>query len=262
MKVSISNIAWGQEYDEEMYHFLQNNKVNGIEIAPTRIFPENPYEKLQEAGEYRKRMSEQYGLEVSSMQSIWYGRKEKIFADEKQREALIEYTKHAFEFANVLQCKNLVFGCPGNRNINSEDDLKIAEEFFEKLGELAKHENTVLALEANPPIYNTNFLNTTTETYEMVKRIQSSGIKVNYDFGTVLQNKEDISELRQMLPEINHIHISEPHLAEINYSVLHEEMIKLLKEQEYDRYVSIEMKNLKDVEKVKSIVKKLCIMVS
>lgn len=257
MKISISNIAWGVDNDKEMYHFLENAKVNGIEIAPTRIFPENPYEKLQQAREYRKMLYEQYGLEVSSMQSIWFGRSEKIFEDAMQREKLIEYTKKSFEFANAMQCHNLVFGCPKNRNINSEDDYKIAEEFFGKLGELAKEECTVLALEANPPIYNTNFLNMTMDAFKLVQKIASSGIKVNYDLGTVIENGEKISEVEEMLPEVNHIHISEPYLAEIHYTELHEKLIEILRESSYDKYVSIEMKNLENIEKVKCSVEHL-----
>ena len=35
MKYSISNIAWEKEYDGEMYSFLKENDVDGIEIAPT-----------------------------------------------------------------------------------------------------------------------------------------------------------------------------------------------------------------------------------
>lgn len=255
MKVSISNIAWEQKSDEEMYLFLKDSGADGLEIAPTRVFSENPYGKIEDAKTYQKRMSEQYGLEISSMQSIWFGRNENIFADERQREILIEYTKRAFEFANVLHCKNLVFGCPKNRNINSEDDLKIAMEFFSKLGEFAQKEDTVLALEANPPIYNTNFLNTTREAYEMAVKIQMPGIKVNYDLGTVIQNEENILELNQMLPEINHVHISEPHLAEIRYRALHENLFKLLREGEYNGYVSIEMKNTGDIAQVKKIVR-------
>lgn len=257
MKVSISNIAWGVDNDKEMYRFLENAKVDGIEIAPTRIFPENPYEKLQQAREYRKMLYEQYGLEVSSMQSIWFGRSEKIFEDASQREKLIEYTKKSFEFANAMQCNNLVFGCPKNRNINSEDDYKIAEEFFGRLGELAKEESTVLALEANPPIYNTNFLNTTKDAFKLVQKIASSGVKVNYDLGTVIENREKISEIEEMLPEVNHIHISEPYLAEIHYTELHEKLIEILEKRFYDKYVSIEMKNLENIEKVKCSVKYL-----
>lgn len=257
MKVSISNIAWEQKFDEEMYLFLKDSGADGIEIAPTRIFPEEPYERIADAKAYRKRMSEQYGLEISSMQSIWFGRNENIFEGEKQRAILTEYTRRAFEFANALHCRNLVFGCPRNRNINSEDDFKIAIEFFSKLGELAEEENTVLALEANPPIYHTNFLNTTREAYEMAANIQKPGIKVNYDLGTVIQNKENVLELGQMLPEVNHVHISEPYLAEIKYGALHEELLHLLKQGGYDGYISIEMKNQGDLNKVKETVRVL-----
>lgn len=257
MKISISNIAWGVENDKEMYDFLQDVGIDGVEIAPTRIFPENPYEKLHQAKEYQKMLYAQYGLEVSSMQSIWFGRNEKIFEDAEQRERLVEYTKRAFEFANVMQCNNLVFGCPKNRVTFSQDDNKIAEEFFTRLGELAKKENTVLALEANPPIYNTNFLNTTREVYELVKKISSSGLKVNYDLGTVIENKENVSEVKEMLSEINHIHISEPYLVEINYNEMHDKLFEILKRKSYDKFVSIEMKNLESIEKVKCSVKHL-----
>ena len=43
MKLAISNIAWSKEYDEEMYEFLSKNGIEGLEIAPTRIFEKNPY---------------------------------------------------------------------------------------------------------------------------------------------------------------------------------------------------------------------------
>ena len=49
MKLSISNIAWSTEHDNTMYQFLKDNGFDGLEIAPTRIFPEKPYEHLSEA---------------------------------------------------------------------------------------------------------------------------------------------------------------------------------------------------------------------
>ncbi len=252
MKLSISNIAWGMEQDEAMYVFLQQHKVDGIEIAPTRIFPDNPYEQISQAKEFRKMLWEQYGLEISSMQSIWFGRNEKIFEDASQRECLLEYTKRAFAFAHALECKNLVFGCPKNRNVNSPDDKAIAIDFFAQLGECAIQENTVLALEANPPIYNTNFMNNTKQAYEIVQKVASPGIQINYDLGTVVCNQENVEELNEMLPVVNHIHISEPYLAEISYGKLHTQLIQLLQKQNYEKYISIEMKNLEDLTKVQN----------
>ena len=43
MKLSISNIAWSNEYDEEIFKYLYELGYDGLEIAPTRIISEKPY---------------------------------------------------------------------------------------------------------------------------------------------------------------------------------------------------------------------------
>ena len=73
MQLSMSNIAWKKEQDEEIYRFMQENGFTGLEIAPTRIFPELPYEHLKEAEIWSKRLKKEYGFSISSMQSIWFG---------------------------------------------------------------------------------------------------------------------------------------------------------------------------------------------
>ena len=49
MKLSISNIGWTVEQDSQVYELMKKYGFTGLEIAPTRIFPEAPYEKLNEA---------------------------------------------------------------------------------------------------------------------------------------------------------------------------------------------------------------------
>ena len=39
----------------------------------------------------------------------------------------------------------------------------------------------MLAMEANPPIYNTNYINTDSEAFALVKKIDSKGFLVNLD---------------------------------------------------------------------------------
>ena len=138
MKLSISNIAWKKENDKEMYDFLSLNGFSGIEIAPTRIFPEAPYDKLNEAKKWAEDLKSQYGLMISSMQSIWYGRKENIFSSHFERLVLFDYTKKAIDFARSIECKNLVFGCPKNRNIpvglDENSVNNIAMVFFRVIG--------------------------------------------------------------------------------------------------------------------------------
>ena len=117
MKLSISNIAWDSGEDDKIYLLMQKYGFSGLEIAPTKIFPQNPYDKIEEAKLWAQNLKEKYGFVIPSMQSIWYGRSEKIFASAEDRQILINYTKKAIDFASAIGCKNLVFGCPKNRKM-------------------------------------------------------------------------------------------------------------------------------------------------
>ena len=241
MKLSISNIAWDKEEDSDMYKYLQQQKISGIEIAPTRIFESNPYDHLEEAEKYRLFLYKM-GIEVSSLQSIWYGRQENIFSSEKDMKALEEYTHRAILFAERLNCKNLVFGCPRNRNVNGEmtiSKLNNAVEFFRRIGDFAYTHNTCFSLEPNPKMYNTNFVNTTNEAIEMVKKVGSPGFKVNLDFGTIIANSENVNMID--VTYVNHVHIIEPGLSNIKNRQAHKELISKLKKSNYNGYISIEM---------------------
>lgn len=251
MRLSVSNIAWTKEYDEEMYGFLSAEKIEGLEIAPTRIFQQAPYEKNEEAAEFAACLKEKYNLIIPSMQSIWFGRTENIFASEKERRALLDYTKLAIDFASAIGCENLVFGCPRNRSFAEGTDTKLAIPFFEELGDYAYRKNTVLSMEANPPIYNTNYCNTTPEAVELVKTVGSKGFLINLDFGTMIQNGEDLHVVESAREWLNHVHISEPGLALVERRTAHKELARYLKETGYDRFVSLEIKTQENIQNVK-----------
>ncbi len=242
MKLSISNIAWNKEQDEEMYQHLEKSGYQGLEIAPTRIFDQSPYTKQKEAKDFARRLWEKYGLKISSMQSIWFGRVESIFGTEEEREQLLEYTKAAAEFAHALECQNMVFGSPKNRNLPEGADAHSAVEFFHRLGEIAKEQDAVIAMEANPPIYNTNYINDTKAALLLVKQVSHPGFLLNLDAGTMIENGEQINVIEADTGCIHHVHISEPFLAPIEERALHRDIFAMLKKAEYQGYVSIEMK--------------------
>lgn len=253
MKVTISNIAWQAENDAEMYSFLKEKKCTEIEIAPTRIFPENPYADLNKVANFKERLQKNYGLQVVSMQSICFGRNEAIFSSEEERNSLLEYIKQSIDFASVLGCNNLVFGSPKNRNINSNQE-EIAISYFSEIGKYAAQKNTVFAFEANPVIYGTNFINTTQQALDFVKECNVEGLKVNLDLGTIIYNEEDLAILENNLKWINHVHISEPYLEEIQHRSLHKELATILRENKYKNYISVEMKSVSELEKIKDII--------
>jgi sugar phosphate isomerase/epimerase len=185
------------------------------------------------------------------MQSIWYGRRENIFSSDKDRAVLIEYTKKAVLFAEALHCPNLVFGCPRNRNMPAPDMLPAAIAFFTEIGQYALEHHTVIALEPNPPYYQTNFINTTAEAFALCTAVHNPGLKVNVDLGTAIHYNESLDFINAHSALIQHIHISEPLLAPIERRDIHRE----LKSLNYNRYFSIEMKNTDNVEQVKNTIR-------
>ena len=240
MKLAISNIAFEAQDDEFVYEKMKELGFEGLEIAPTRIIPEAPYDNIEKAKDLSVWLKDKYGFDIVSMQSIWFGISQKIFSSPDERAFLVEYTKKAVDFAQAVGCGNLVFGCPRNRVIESEADYPTAVEFFKTVGDYAALQNTVIAMEANPPIYNTNFINNDIEALKLYHDVNSRGFKINLDMGTVIHNQEDISKLD--FSAISHVHLSEPGLVKPEKRQLHLDLAQLMRDSGYKGYVSIEMK--------------------
>lgn len=253
MKLSISNIGWTEEMDRAVYGIMHELGFTGLEIAPTRIFPKDPYEQLEQAECWADSLRTDMGFTVSSMQSIWYGRQEKLFGSEAERDTLSEYTKAAIIFAQMIGCKNLVFGCPRNRNIPEGGSERTALRFFREMGDFAASHGTVIGMEANPPIYNTNYINDTGSALELIENVGSEGFKLNLDVGTMIENGESVSVLQGKEHLINHVHISEPGLKPIERRDLHQALSEMLRISGYNGFVSIEAGKREDVDEVKEM---------
>ncbi|MDL2253355.1 sugar phosphate isomerase/epimerase [Ruminococcaceae bacterium OttesenSCG-928-I18] len=240
MKLAASHIAWNAGQDEQAFSLLREYGFSGLEIAPTRVAGPMPYERLAEAAVFAGRMADGYGLRVCSMQSIWYGQLGSLFGAE--REELLEYTKAAIRFARAAGIPNLVFGCPKNRILPKGGREEEAVGFFRQVGEYAAEQGTCFALEANPALYGTNFMNHTADALAMARRVDSRGCKVNLDFGAIVANGEDLGALQGRIGEINHVHISEPNLVAIEERPEHRYLAEMLREEKYEGYVSLEMR--------------------
>lgn len=251
MKLSASNIGWKAEDDAQAWQLLKHLGYKGLEIAPTRVFPERPYDNLPGAALFAGVMFQKYGLVIPSMQSIWFGQQGNLFVPEEASK-LTEYTGEALEFAYACHCRNLVFGCPRNRNIPEGHSAAEAEGFFEQLGYLANRRDAVIGLEANPPMYNTNFMNSTKDAFALVEKLNSPGLGVNLDVGTMIANGEKPRDFAAHIQKVSHVHISEPGLAPIEKRSMHKELAMLLNAVGYQGFVSVEMKAT-DMQTLKDI---------
>ena len=253
MNLAISNIAWKPKNRKKIYKFLSKEKISGIEIAPKLllhnvkdIFKLNKKKINNHFKELQK-----YNLQLVSMQSLLYGANDcYLFYSKQQRANFIQHLSKVIVLAKKLKIPNLVFGSPKNRmipsNMKYKDAEKIAIITFRKIGKIAKQNNIYFAIESNPKEYGTNFLNNIHQTYNLVKKIKSSNIKINLDTGEILMNSEtqNIEKIiKKCIKFINHVHISKPYLKPINNKKFFLKLINILKKYNYTKWVSIEMRN-------------------
>lgn len=255
MKLAISNIAWTAGEDEQVYALMRKYGYTGLEIAPTRFFEEDPYRDLDAVRAWRQQFAEKEGFEIPSMQSIWYGRTEKLFADQAQQKVLLDYTKKAVDFAKAARCANLVFGSPKNRALPDDAGRGLCRQgvdFFRTVGDYAYSRDASIGMEANPSIYNTNYINTTQEAIALIQEVGSEGFGLNLDTGTMLENRERVEVLEGSAGVICHVHISEPFLKPVvmnrDRSLFHGELAGFLRENDYQGYVSVEMGKTEDTQ--------------
>lgn len=252
MKLSMSNIGWDKKDNDKIYQILKQCDFDAIEIAPTNFFEYSPYDNIEKMIMIKNEIKNLYDLDICSMQSILFNKEGNIF-NKQDQDKLLKYIKKAIDFAGAINCKNIVFGCPKNRIINENNTEDDVISFFKELGDYANEKQTTISIEPNPVIYGTNFINYTSEAFSLVKRVSSDGFKVNLDFGTIIQNEEDINELVDNANLINHIHISEPNLEKISRRTEHKRLAEILKKVNYKGYISIEMKlthNIQDIIEV------------
>jgi sugar phosphate isomerase/epimerase len=251
MKLSISNIGWDSNEDIFMYELIKKYGFQGIEIAPTRLIALNPYDNVKIAKDKVKQINNVYGLEISSMQSLLFGCSTRMFEAEENLRYVESILIKAIDFSNAIYCKNLVFGSPKNRVLGSSNDYERAIIFFKRLGDYAFSKHTNFSIEANPKIYGTNFINTTEEAINFIKEVNSEGLKLNLDLGTIIVNDENLNLVSENIELVNHVHISEPFLEPILPRKEHKELCEILKDNKYKNYVSIEMKGCNSIQKVK-----------
>lgn len=146
-----------------------------------------------------------------------------------------------------------MFGSPKNRALPDVSDRSLWEQgidFFRELGSYAREKNTAVGMEANPAIYDTNYINTTQEAVSLIREVGSAGFLLNLDAGAMIENREPVESLTGSARLINHVHISEPFLKPVSTDsgrrAFHGELAAFLRENGYQGYVSVEMGKTQD----------------
>lgn len=247
MKLSISNLAWDKSGNNQVADLMQKYGFTGVEIAPGKVFDSPADATTGEIHSHAKYWNDK-GIKVSAIQAFLFGHRElTIFDSPEVRKQTLDYIDHMIDFAGDLGAEVLVFGSPKNRLIGDMDQdeaLKIAQDFFYELGEKAKSRDCYFCLEPNARDYGADFMIDTDETLTILNLINHPNIMLNLDAGIMVMNGEDpVSSITKSSKYLRHFHASEPQLAPVGEGEVDNTTdARALRDAGYEHWVSIEMR--------------------
>ena len=245
---AVSNIGWNRHDDPAILDLLSRYHVTGIELAPSKVWPDLEAVTEKDAKEYRAFLAD-HGFAVPAFQAILFGCPDLQVFDPDSHKALFARLELVARLASWTGAKILVFGAPRNRKRNGREfteSFQYAAEVFHRAGEIVRQYGCAIGMEANPVEYQCDFLTNTADVERFVKTVDSDGIVLHIDSGATAMTHEKIETVLTGLTVMpRHYHISEPMLANPgeNGQVEHVKAFEALKRIGYAGAVSIEMKS-------------------
>lgn len=246
MRLAISNIAWDIDEDEAVAQLLNRFSIDAIDIAPGKYFPQLDKASDENISRVKAWWMER-GIEITGMQALLFGTSGfNVFGSIKTQDALLEHLKAVCRVGGGLGATRLVFGSPKNRDrsgLSDQEALDVAIPFFRKLGDIAQTWGVTICLEPNPACYGANFMTTSQETANVVRKVAHPAIRMQLDTGALTINQEDpLAVLRDCANLIGHVHASEPNLVPLgDGGTVHARMAVALDQYLPQHVVSIEM---------------------
>lgn len=248
MKLAVSNIAWPADQDAAVGRVLTDLGVSGIEVAPTKAFPDPPAATDAQVDAYR-RTWEDRGLPIVAAQALLFGRHDlTIFESAETRQKTLDYLRHVVRLCGRLGAGPLVFGSPKNRRVGSlprDEAQRLAADFFRQLADAAWDANATIVLEANPPEYGADWMTTAADAAAFVRELGHPSLGLQLDTACmVLAGEAPGPTVATTLREVSHFHASEPGLAPFGSSgrVDHAAFAAELAARGYPGWVSLEMR--------------------
>jgi len=217
VKLAMSAIAWEPPEDDAAAAILREHGFEGVELAPTKIFPRPDAATGAEVSACR-RAWEGRGLRIVALQALLFGRPElTVFGDARERTHA--YLSGVARLGGRLGAGALVFGSPRNRArgaLPAAEAWRSAVAFFRALGSAAAEAGTCLCIEPNPPRYGADFITTSEEALRLVEEVASPGFGLHLDAACALLAGENLpARLRASAHVLRHVHLSEPDLAPV-----------------------------------------------
>jgi sugar phosphate isomerase/epimerase len=250
MKHAVSNIALTAFDHRHELMELRELGITGVEIAPSRIWHNTWTElKASDVTAYRNDI-EIAGLEVVGLHSLFFDHPELgLFKGPETDAQSMLFLEHLSAVCRDLGGKTLIYG--GGRK---RGDMPLVQAyaqayaFFSELCTRIENHGTCFCFEPLGP-NDTDFINSALESLAIVKDISHPALRVQLDAKALYENNEAVSVIFQAVSdELVHFHANEPGLNTLGHSgvIDHQFLGQMLRDINYDEYISIEQRMLND----------------
>ena len=254
MKLAASNIGWAPEHLDIMLDRLPSHGVRGLVVAPTMVWPEAPVVTAEQAREFRTRV-EDHDLVIAGMQSLTYSLKDGgLSGDPDQMRNTSEHLKRMAELAGHLGATSLIFGSPNLRKGVERDQ---AIEVFAGVSQVAANNGAKFCIE---PLsgYGNEFVTTAAEGVMLVTNMRDAGYGEGFGLhldSAAIAGRPNPDPIRDIMLShatvgIHSFDASAPDLLPVtgDETVNHVLMASALAVSGFDGFVSLEMRQPKDVD--------------
>jgi len=254
MKVSVSNISWGDiKKNFEYFKYLKKIGVNGIELAPSLCF-KNINNVSAEQINILKRQFKKNNLKFIGFHSLFFGKNNVHFFQSKRKlNNLKNQLTALIKLCKNLGGKNLVLGSPKNRSVKKKNynNCKILfKKFLLEMDPILNANKINLLIEplARPE---SDFLTSMNEGARLVKSINKQNIQLHLDTKTLILSKENLNYFfKKYFYLIKHIHVSDVGLL-VPGSINNEHVAigSYLKKIKYKGFITLEIKKTTNPKK-------------
>ncbi len=240
----ISNLAWHKKDNKKIFEIIKKYKISGIDIAPIRL--NNNWKNIQSKLKNFQKDLKYNKIKVNAVQGIFFKTKYRLFDFRLiQHEKIINHMKMIINVAKLFKSKKIIIGSSYFRNINKIDKKKadiIFINFLKKINPLLSKNRVHLCIETIPKQYGENYLYNMKDTINLVKKINSKYIGINFDSSIYHFKKFDKSNFSDGRKFITNIQISQKNFDYFNYpSRQNLQFLKFLKKQNKFKDISLEI---------------------
>lgn len=232
---------------ERQCRFIAETGYEGIEVAPFALTPRIEAASPATRAAMRKQ-AEDHGLQIIGLH--WLLAKTTglhlTTADRAVRERTSDYLSDLARACADLGGTVLVFGSPGQRNLESgttrEEGLERAAEVFRRCLPVLEERGVRICMEPLTP-KETNFINTCSEALELIERVDHPNFVLHQDVKAMLSETKPIPDLiREFAPHVGHFHVNDGNLLGPGMGPTeYEPILRALRETNYSGWVSVEV---------------------